>query len=268
MIHYTDYNSPMSKQHRVNRLPASLLLLLIGALSIIFVFSALRMGVIVSASQASDSTAAAGATSAVNTTKTVESHDLDTGGVVSICASIGGPDSILDIVLAQDVSLRMRNPVTEGATQTRLAASQQAASTFVNLLTSTDRIAVVPFSDTAYLAQPLTTDKGVITRTIFALQQQAIRISVIALVWVFESLFHLPTIRRTRPRRSYSCPMDKLTFPRERPRRMLESKPEPLQVTKLESIRSVSEVMLMKPCYDTSQISAAADTLSRLTAML
>jgi hypothetical protein len=79
----------------------------------------------------------------------------------------------LDVVLVQDVSASMTNPVQAGATLTRLLASQIAAETFVNFLPETDRVAVVSYSTFARLAQPLTTAKGSVTQTIYGLTLDA-----------------------------------------------------------------------------------------------
>jgi len=103
----------------------------------------------------------------LSVTKTVEPTNVDTGGVITICFVIRRPG--LDVVLAQDVSGSMNTPdisVGEDMTQTRLAASQAAASVFVGTLKSTDRGAVVPFSTEAYLAQPPTTARSSIIHTI------------------------------------------------------------------------------------------------------
>jgi Mg-chelatase subunit ChlD len=114
-----------------------------------------------SASRASDST------TSVHITKTVEPSRPDTGGTVSICFTIERPG--LDVVLVQDVSGSMGRPAGGGGTRTRLEASQVAASAFVGYLPGTDRAAVVPYSTTAYLAEPLTTARGRITGTIYGL---------------------------------------------------------------------------------------------------
>lgn len=179
----TDHGNTMSIQHRIGSLIALLLSLMSGALGVVLLLSILGTAGVVSASQGegtnSNSTrqilgsAAASATTTVYITKTVEPSHPDTGGVVSICFTISGltPRSI-DVVLAQDVSGSMNDPVGEGVPQTRLEASQAAASAFVSELPGTDRAAVVPYSDTAYLAQPLTTTKDVVTETIYGLMAE------------------------------------------------------------------------------------------------
>lgn len=159
---------------------ASMVALVTSVLGVIFLLSALHLGTAASASfgqdspsssldRIPDSSAIISATS-VNVTKTVDPPHPDTGSVVSICFTISGlePGS-LDVVLAQDVSGSMQDPAGGSGSISRLEASQAAASIFVNLLPATDRIAVVPYSNTAYLAQPLTSTKGAITRTLFSL---------------------------------------------------------------------------------------------------
>lgn len=169
----------MSTQRR-DSLRASILSLILGALGVILLLSILGRGAVVSASQEetilnnstreTPGSPTAPTTTTVRITKTVEPTLPDTGGIVSICFTISGlsPRS-LDIVLAQDISGSMNDPAGEGVTQTRLEASQLAASALVSFLPSTDRIAVVPYSTTAQLAQPLTTTKSTITRTIYNL---------------------------------------------------------------------------------------------------
>ena len=89
---------------------------------------------------------------------------------MTICFTISGLEpQRVDVVLAQDVSTSMNDPAGEGVTQTRLEASQAAACAFVSTLPSIDRAAVVSYSTNAYLAQPLTTTKSSITRTIYGL---------------------------------------------------------------------------------------------------
>jgi len=168
----------MSAQHRLGSLGASLVSLALGVLGIVLLCSILRPGTVASAAQdegmldssahqlVDSTTDADGAT--VSVTKTVEPLNLDTGAIASICFTVSGlsPRS-LDVVLAQDVSESMLDTVTTGVT--RLQASQAAANAFVGLLPITDRIAIVPFSTTAYLIQPLTTTHSTITRTISGL---------------------------------------------------------------------------------------------------
>jgi len=167
----------MSTQCRVDSLNALITSLILGTLGVILLLSILGRGTVVSASQEETilsnltretlGSPTAPITTIVRITKTVEPTLPDTGGVVSICFSISGlsPRS-LDVVLVQDVSESMNLTAMEGETQTRLEASQVAASALVSFLPGTDRTAVVSYSTTAHLAQPLTTTKSAITRTI------------------------------------------------------------------------------------------------------
>ena len=181
MMDQPDRSNPVSTHRRVDSLKALLLSLAVGAVGTIFLLSILGRGAVVSASQgentlnnstrdALNSIAASTASTSVQITKTVEPTNPDTGGIVTICFTIGGlgPQRV-DVVLAQDVSGSMGDPVEEGVTQTRLAASQAAACAFVNSLPSMDRAGVVSYSIIAYVAQPLTTTKSSVTRTIYAL---------------------------------------------------------------------------------------------------
>ena len=176
-----DRSNPGYARHRMSSLNALLLSLTLGTLGIVLVLAVLGTWTVASASKNGDAlntstdappdfTAASAATTTVHVTKTVEPDDPDTGGIVSICFTITGLEPRkVDVVLAQDVSGSMDEPAGEGVTQTRLAASQAAASAFVSNLPGTDRAAVVPYSTAAYLAQPLTTTKSIITRTIYDL---------------------------------------------------------------------------------------------------
>lgn len=171
-----------STQQRVSKGGVSALVMssILGTLGSILLLSALSAGSIASASsgggiqsnltrQIAASVSIAAITS-VHVTKTVEPPDPDTGEIVSICFTISGLEPRkVDVVLAQDVSESMRNPAGEGITQTRLEACQAAASAFVGSLPSADRTAVVPYSSTARLAQPLTTTKSIVTNTIYGL---------------------------------------------------------------------------------------------------
>jgi uncharacterized repeat protein (TIGR01451 family) len=181
MMDQTDRANPVSMRRRVNSLKALLLSLILAAVGTLLLLSILRAEAVVSASQgenklnnstrdALDSIAASAASTSVQITKTVEPTNPDTGGIVTICFTIGGlgPQRV-DVVLAQDVSGSMVDPVEAGVTQTRLAASQAAACAFVNSLPSMDRTAVVSYSTSASLAQPLTTTKNAITRTLYDL---------------------------------------------------------------------------------------------------
>jgi len=172
----------MSAQHRLRSLGASLVSLALGVLGIVLLCSVLRPGTVASAAQDEGmlngsahqlprSTANADGIT-VSVTKTVSPLHPDTGAVVSICFAVSGlsPRS-LDVVLAQDVSGSMLNTVTVGTT--RLQACQAAANAFVGLLPITDRIAIVPYSTTACLIQPLTTNHSIVTRTIYSLTARA-----------------------------------------------------------------------------------------------
>jgi uncharacterized repeat protein (TIGR01451 family) len=180
-MNQADRSNPMSAEHRVDSLKALILSLILAALGTLLLLSILSRGTVVSASQgentlndstrdALDSIAAATASTGVQITKTVEPTNPDTGGIVTICFTIGGlgPQRV-DVVLAQDVSGSMGDPVEGGVTQTRLAASQAAACAFVSSLPSVDRAAVVSYSTAARLAQPLTTTKSSVIGTIRAL---------------------------------------------------------------------------------------------------
>jgi len=91
--------------------------------------------------------------------KTVDPGCVDMGDTVSVCFTIRRPE--LDVVLAQDASGSMGDQVGEEIPHTaRLTASKAAASAFVSYLQDTDRAAVVSFSTTAYLVQPLTTTRS------------------------------------------------------------------------------------------------------------
>jgi uncharacterized protein YegL len=176
----TDHSHPVNTRHSVGSLKDIFLSLGLGILGTVLLLSILGMMTVASAHQRGytlnnstretvDFTAAPAATTA-HITKTVEPLDPDTGEVVSICFTISGlgPRRV-DVVLAQDVSESMTETVGEGVTKTRLEASQAAASAFVGSLPSTDRVAVVPYSTTASLAQPLTTTKSMVTMTIYNL---------------------------------------------------------------------------------------------------
>lgn len=180
-MNQVDRSNPMGAEHRVDSLKALILSLILAALGTILLLSILSRGTVVSASQgentlndstrdALDSIAAATASTGIQITKTVEPTNPDTGGIVTICFIIGGlgPQRV-DVVLAQDVSRSMGDPVEGGVTQTRLAASQAAACAFVNSLPSMDRAGVVSYSTIAYVAQPLTTTKSSVIGTINAL---------------------------------------------------------------------------------------------------
>jgi len=108
----------------------------------------------------------------VHITKTVDPRDPDTGGTVSICFTIKRPG--LDVVLVQDVSgsMNTQDVSAEGGITrtTRLTASKKAAIVFVSRLQNTDRAAVVPYSTTAHVAQPLTAIKSDVTETITKLK--------------------------------------------------------------------------------------------------
>lgn len=163
-----DHRNLMSTKQKVARL-ACVLGLVIGALSIVGLLST---DTVASASKSRDRLGSAmyqttdplffrGAISDASNPKTAEPAHSDTD-IVSGCYSIGGLDPrSLDIVLALDVSASMQGQ--------RLADAKNAASTFVGLLGETDRVAVVPFSDTARLAQPLTTTTDIVTDTIYGL---------------------------------------------------------------------------------------------------
>jgi len=182
MMGQTDRANLVSMRRRVNSLKALFLSLILAALGTLLLLSILRAEAVVSASegentlnnlrdQALDSIAASTASTGVQITKTVEPTNPDTGGIVTICFTIGGlgPQRV-DVVLAQDVSTSMDKPAGESATgTTRLEASQAAACAFVSALPSMDRAAVVSYSTAARLAQPLTTSKSSVIRTINAL---------------------------------------------------------------------------------------------------
>jgi Mg-chelatase subunit ChlD len=158
----------------IGSLRAVLLPIILGILQVITLLWTLGTVAAVSAPEennvpassggATFASAASPSTTAVHITKTIGPSHLDTGGKVSVCFTIRRPG--LDVVLVQDDSGSMDDPAEEGGTQTRLEASQVAANTLVSHLQSTDRGAVVPYSTTAYLAQPLTTTKSEITGTI------------------------------------------------------------------------------------------------------
>lgn len=96
-------------------------------------------------------------------TKTVDPPNPETGSMVTISFIISGLGLKRgDVVLVQDVSGSMND-------ESRLEASKAAAVAFVNETQATDRIAVVAYSSTARLVQPLTTDKCAVTTTINAL---------------------------------------------------------------------------------------------------
>jgi hypothetical protein len=168
------------EQGRPGSVVALLLALILGVLGTAMLLSILGAGAVVSASHCEDvinsvrevvySTATSPATSTVQITKTVEPTSPQTGGIVTICFAIGGlARQRVDVALAQDVSGSMGEPAEGAEGQTRLESSQMAANAFVQSLPGTDRAAVVPFYDIAYLAQPLTTNKSVISRTIYGL---------------------------------------------------------------------------------------------------
>lgn len=105
-------------------------------------------------------------TARISFARTIEPSNPDTGQSISTCFTLSGPGG-LDLVLAQDVSNSMNDPVDgEG---TRLEVCQAAAMTIVESLPGKDRIAVVAYSNNARLAHTLTTDRGAITRTIAGL---------------------------------------------------------------------------------------------------
>jgi uncharacterized protein YegL len=170
----------MSIKRRVDNLNTLIISLILGTLGAILLLSILGRGAMVSAAQGeimlnksthkAPGSRTAPATTTVPVTKTVEPSNPDTGGDVNICFTISGlePHS-LDVALALDVSESMTRTAGGGVTQSRLAASQAAASAFVSFLPITDRIAVVSYSTTAQLVQPLTTTRGAVTRTIYAL---------------------------------------------------------------------------------------------------
>jgi len=169
-MNHTDHNSPMNADHEIDNLGVPLLTLILGVLAALLLLSILGAQSIASACETAGASAgstwetcvATVATTTVQVNKTVEPSHLDTGSAVSICFSVNGPGPRSDVVLALDVSSSM-------VTQTRLAAAQMAASAFVSLVLETDQTAVVPYSDTASLAVPLTTTKDAITRTIYSL---------------------------------------------------------------------------------------------------
>ena len=102
-----------------------------------------------------------------NVTKVVEPANPDTGSVVTITFVITGvgPHS-LDVALVQDVSGSMAETVTSSGSLTRLQASKDAALDFVGELRSEDWAALVAYSDSARLVQPLTADRDVISQRI------------------------------------------------------------------------------------------------------
>jgi uncharacterized protein YegL len=181
-MNQADRSNPMGAEHRVDSLKALILSLILAALGTILLLSILSRRTVVSASQGENtlntstrdalgSIAASPAPATVHITKTVEPTNPDTGGIVTICFIIGGlgPQRV-DVVLAQDVSTSMNKPAGESATgTTRLEASQAAACAFVSALPGMDRAAVVSYSTAARLAQPLTTSKSSVIRTIDAL---------------------------------------------------------------------------------------------------
>ena len=176
-----DPSTPMtSTQRRLKSLQALLLSLFLGTMGVILLLSILDTRTVVSASQREKApgnltrltprAATAPAADGVRITKTVEPPNPATGGMVSICFTISGlGPRRLDVVLAQDVSTSMNGPAGESTTQTRLEASQAAASAFVGFLPATDRTAVVSYSASARLAHPLTTTKSAVTSTIYGL---------------------------------------------------------------------------------------------------
>ena len=172
----------MSAQHRLRSLGASLASLALGVLGTVLLCSVLRPGTVASAAQEEDmlngsarqlpgsTVNADGAT--VSVTKTVSPLHPDTGADVSICFTVSGlSPRNLDVVLALDISNSMLNTDTVGTT--RLQSCQAAANAFVGLLPIADRIAIVPYSTTAYLIQPLTTNHSIVTRTIYSLTARA-----------------------------------------------------------------------------------------------
>jgi len=177
MLCHKDHIDQMSVKYRRVILNA-LLSLALGALAIILLLSTLDRASIVSASQGENTVdgsiretlcSQSGLTTfTLQVTQTVDPPHPDTGGVVTICFTVRRPSiTRIDIILAQDVSGSMMDPAGE-TPQTRLAASRMAVGAFVNSLQNTDRAAVVPFSGTALLAQPLTNTKNAIIETIYS----------------------------------------------------------------------------------------------------
>jgi Mg-chelatase subunit ChlD len=110
-------------------------------------------------------------TTTVRITKTVDPSCPDTGGMVTICFTIAIKRPGLDVVLVQDVSGSMNSSAGGDMAQTScLTASKKAAIAFAGRLQDTDRVAVVPYSTTAYVAQPLTTIKSDVTEIITKLK--------------------------------------------------------------------------------------------------
>ena len=161
----------------VGSLTAILLSLVLGTLGVILLLSMLDTVAAVSAPKESNTPAnpestasvamASPNTSTVLITKTVAPSQLTTGEAVEICFNGPGHQKV-DVVLAQDVSGSMDDPIGAGETQTRLEASKAAACAFVDILQDVDRAAVVPYSTTVHLdqIQPLTTTQSEITRMI------------------------------------------------------------------------------------------------------
>jgi len=104
-------------------------------------------------------------------TKTVEPANPDTGSIVTITFVLTGvgPRS-LDVALIQDVSGSMSDAVTADDPQMRLEASKIAAWDFIAQLQPSDWVAVVAYSTTAQLVQPLTTSRGVVSEAIGGLK--------------------------------------------------------------------------------------------------
>lgn len=103
---------------------------------------------------------------ALSATKQVTPPNPDTGTVVTITFTITGLGlKRLDVVLVQDVSGSMDERDTPSG-RWRLEVAQEAAITFVRQLSDTDRAGVVAYNDTAWLVQPLTTDKGAVISAI------------------------------------------------------------------------------------------------------
>jgi len=80
----------------------------------------------------------------------------------------------------------MNDLAGEGVTQTRLETSQAAASAFVSALSDTDRVAVISYSVSARLVQPLTTTKSAITGTVYGLTttEEMIGTNIGEAIWV------------------------------------------------------------------------------------
>jgi uncharacterized repeat protein (TIGR01451 family) len=154
------------KSTRVSTAGSILLPLIMGALGVVLLHSVLDATTTTSVPPGENAlnnlghktsvSTAAPTTPAVDITKTIVPPNPHTGEVVSICFTIKRPK--LDVVLVHDVSGSMAGE--------KLTDSQAAAITFVTQLQSTDRGAVVSYSTIARLAQPLTTTKSSITRTI------------------------------------------------------------------------------------------------------